>query len=84
MREHLLPKSIKKRSFNSVNNKVSRSEIRVNLRLAEQKAAERLIHRGPRESGRRGLQSLRDSLQVLHKSSRLELSSPGIGRPEDG
>ena len=38
MREHLLPKSIKQRSFNSVNNKVSRSEIRVNLRLAAQKA----------------------------------------------
>ncbi len=84
MREHLLPKSIKKRSFNSVNNKVSRSEIRVNLRLPEQKAVGCLVHRGPLELGRRGLQGLRDSLQVLHKSSRLELSSPGIGRPEDG
>ena len=84
MREHLLPKSIKQRSFNSVNNKVSRSEIRVNLRLAEQKAAGRLVHRGFRESGRPGLQGLRDPLQVLHKSSCLELSSPGIGRPEDG
>jgi len=44
MRENLLPKSIKKRSFNSVNNKVSRSEIRVNLRLPEQKAAGRMVH----------------------------------------
>ena len=84
MREHLLPKSIKKRSFNSVNNKVSRSEIRVNLRLPEQKGVEVLGPSGPQGSGRRGLQGLRDLLQVLHKSSRLELSSPGIGRPEDG
>lgn len=46
MREHLLPKSIKQRSFNSVNNKVSRSEIRVNLRLATQKATAPAVHRG--------------------------------------
>ena len=53
MRENLLPKSIKKRSFNSVNNKVSRSEIRVNLRLSAQKAAGRLVHRGQADAASR-------------------------------